>query len=46
MAVDICCGTCSRVSCSAGNVTGGGVFDSKTECNPTPYPQVSYAALS
>ncbi len=29
-----------------GNVTGGGVFDSKTECDPTPYPQVSYAALS
>ena len=28
-----------------GNVTGGGVFDSKTECNPTPYPQVSYGAL-
>lgn len=28
-----------------GNVTGGGVFDSKTECNPTPYPQVIYASL-
>ncbi len=28
-----------------GNITGGGVFDSKTQCNPTPYPQVSYAAL-
>ncbi len=23
-----------------GNITGGGVFDSKTEANPTPYPQV------
>ena len=29
-----------------GNVTGGGVFDSKTNCNPTPYPQVVYAPLS
>lgn len=29
-----------------GNITGGGVFDSKTQCNPTPYPQVSYAALT
>lgn len=29
-----------------GNVTGGGVFDSKTQCNPTPYPQVSFASLS
>ncbi len=29
-----------------GNVTGGGVFDSKTECNPTPYPQIGYAELS
>lgn len=29
-----------------GNITGGGVFDSKTECNPTPYPQVYYESLS
>lgn len=29
-----------------GNVTGGGQFDSKTNCNPTPYPQVVYAPLS
>ena len=28
-----------------GNVTGGGVFDSKTACNPTPYPQVVYAPI-
>lgn len=28
-----------------GNITGGGVFDSKTQCNPTPYPNVSYASL-
>lgn len=28
-----------------GNITGGGVFDSKTECSPTPYPQVSYGSL-
>ncbi len=25
-----------------GNQTGGGVFDSKTECNPTPYVPVVY----
>ncbi len=25
-----------------GNVTGGGVFDSKTQCNPTPYVPVIY----
>jgi hypothetical protein len=25
-----------------GNVTGGGVFDSKTNCNPTPYPATAY----
>ncbi|MBE6978132.1 MAG: hypothetical protein E7438_05790 [Ruminococcaceae bacterium] len=25
-----------------GNVTGGGTFDSKTDCNPTPYPEVVY----
>ena len=24
-----------------GNITGGGVFDSDTECNPTPYPAVT-----
>lgn len=29
-----------------GNVTGGGQFDSKTNCNPTPYPQVVYGTLS
>lgn len=28
-----------------GNITGGGVFDSKTNCNPTPYPQVIYDSL-
>ena len=25
-----------------GNITGGGTFDSKTDYNPTPYPQVVY----
>ncbi|MBO5096798.1 MAG: hypothetical protein J6B96_00620, partial [Agathobacter sp.] len=25
-----------------GNVTGGGVFDSKTQCNPTPYVETAY----
>jgi hypothetical protein len=25
-----------------GNVTGGGTFNSKTDCNPTPYPKVVY----
>lgn len=25
-----------------GNITGGGVFDSNTNCNPTPYPGVVY----
>lgn len=29
-----------------GNVTGGGVFDSDTACNPTPYPGVVYEAIS
>ncbi len=29
-----------------GNVTGGGTFDSKTDCNPTPYPVTGYAAFS
>ncbi len=28
-----------------GNVTGGGVYDSKTECNPTPYVPVLFASL-
>lgn len=28
-----------------GNVTGGGVFDSKTECNPTAYESVFYESL-
>jgi len=28
-----------------GNVTGGGVFDSKTQCNPTPYVPTAYAAF-
>lgn len=26
-----------------GNVTGGGEFDSKTKCKPTPYPSVAYS---
>ena len=25
-----------------GNITGGGTFDSKYDCNPTPYPEVVY----
>ena len=29
-----------------GNITGGGVFDSKTQCNPTPYPVTAYASFS
>lgn len=29
-----------------GNVTGGGVYSSKTECNPTPYPVTGYASFS
>ena len=29
-----------------GNVTGGGVFDSKTQCNPTPYIPTAYAGFS
>ena len=29
-----------------GNITGGGTFDSKTDCNPTPYPEVVYRDLS
>ena len=28
-----------------GNVTGGGEFDSKTNCRPTPYPSVAYSLL-
>ena len=28
-----------------GNITGGGVFDSKTQCNPTPYPGVVFASF-
>jgi len=28
-----------------GNVTGGGVFDSKTQCNPTPYPETAYTSF-
>lgn len=29
-----------------GNITGGGVFDSKTQCNPTLYPQTMYDSFS
>ena len=29
-----------------GNVTGGGVFDSKTQCNPTPYVPTAYQSFS
>lgn len=28
-----------------GNITGGGVFDSDTDCNPTPYPTVEWASI-
>ncbi len=28
-----------------GNVTGGGVFDSKTQCNPTPYVPVQFVSF-
>ncbi len=28
-----------------GNVTGGGVFDSKTQCSPTPYVPVAYGSF-
>ena len=28
-----------------GNVTGGGVFDSKSQCNPTPYVNTGYKAF-
>ena len=26
-----------------GNVTGGGVYSSNNQCNPTPYPVTAYA---
>jgi hypothetical protein len=29
-----------------GNVTGGGVYNSDTECNPTPYPTVAYDSFA
>ena len=29
-----------------GNVTGGGEYSSKTNCNPTPYPSTAYASFS
>ena len=29
-----------------GNVTGGGEYSSKTNCNPTPYPHTAYASFS
>ncbi len=29
-----------------GNVTGGGTYNSKTDCNPTPYPVTGYASFS
>lgn len=29
-----------------GNVTGGGVFDSKTNCNPTPYVPTAYRSFT
>ena len=29
-----------------GNVTGGGQFDDKVNCNPTPYPEVVYQSLA
>ncbi len=28
-----------------GNITGGGTFDSKTDYNPTPYPETAYRAF-
>ena len=28
-----------------GNITGGGVFDSDTDCNPTPYPATVWTSL-
>ena len=29
-----------------GNVTGGGEYSSKTNCNPTPYPTTAYAEFA
>ncbi len=29
-----------------GNVTGGGVFDSKTQCKPTPYPETQWVSFA
>lgn len=29
-----------------GNVTGGGEYSSKTNCNPTPYPSTAYAEFA
>lgn len=29
-----------------GNVTGGGEYSSKTNCNPTPYPETAYESFS
>ncbi len=29
-----------------GNITGGGVYDSKTQCSPTPYPEVLYESFT
>ena len=29
-----------------GNVTGGGEYSSKTNCNPTPYPETVYAVFA
>jgi hypothetical protein len=29
-----------------GNVTGGGEYSSKTNCNPTPYPTTAYAVFA
>ncbi len=28
-----------------GNITGGGTYNSKTDCNPTPYPKTGYASF-
>lgn len=29
-----------------GNVSGGGTLSSKTDCNPTPYPETAYGSFS
>ena len=29
-----------------GNITGGGEYSSKTNCNPTPYPETAYAVFA